>query len=189
MVMPGNIAKGPLLIRMDKFFEVENRGAAAQFLEDLQNSSDDLVTLDRKYNIIRTDEEEAHLRAHWFGSWWPDLQPVEPIVRHGISTALQVAMYDPDTWERRDLPIDSHWICTSREDIFELYVTWNARQVTLIYNSPPLPHTDYDPPIGKKERIKIVKRVGESTCETEDVKVLSSEQIVVKKIVSEHLRW
>ena len=93
--------------------------------------------------------------------------------------------------ERRDIPIDTYWICTSPEDVFKIYVCWNERQVTLIFNTPTVPLNSATSPT--KERIKIVKRVGESVGESvgenEDVEILASEHIVVKKIVSERLRW
>ncbi len=107
-----------------------------------------------------TKAEADHLRNDWFKAWWPNAQPVEPIIREGLITAMKVAIHKPgeveeDEWEEREepLPIDFYWVChpghskaspeqsstappSSPDDRVEVTVSWSDHQVTVIIHTP-----------------------------------------------------
>lgn len=81
---------------------------------------------------IWTGDEIATLQRRWFGEWWPERQPLEPIVRWGL---IQAAKKVWETEERR--PIQVLWTRVGKK--FEVSVLWSKKQVTLLIQSPPIP--------------------------------------------------
>ncbi len=74
-----------------------------------------------------------HFRSHWLSEWWPELQPIDPMLRDGLIEAITVA-------QSASLPLSGLWIQTS--DIkFETFVQRSPNQITLLVISPPVPPT------------------------------------------------
>jgi len=173
--MPALMAKGPILKRLDKLLNSAKRNQA---LNDLENSFADLVNLGSDQTTYGADRVltkqpwVSHLRDEWFKAWWPHAQPVEPIIRQGLITALKVALAKPNTPRigQQPLPIDSYWVChpghpshpTAPGQLadghpVEVSISWSSQQVTLIIHTPEPPYpnnynlTDY-------ENILVVKR-------------------------------
>ncbi|WP_218673898.1 hypothetical protein, partial [Candidatus Entotheonella palauensis] len=67
-------------------------------------------------------------------AWWKDqcLQPLEPIARASMILAFEIA------W-KRDLPVETFWICRPEETRFDTAVTWNEAQVNRLLFTPPVP--------------------------------------------------
>ncbi len=120
---------------------------------------------------LLTLQEADHIRRHWFNDpngdgsndlngpgWWRgDLQPIEPLIRHGLITAIEVAVREPGAAVDRNppLPIVFYWMChaghpyhptPNPEDVAEVAVTWSDFQVTVVIHTPD-PGTD-DPLTG-----------------------------------------
>jgi hypothetical protein len=96
----------------------------------------------------RRDADAAeHLGAHWFNEWWPDQQPVEPILQLGLIETLTKA---------RDLqlPVQALMV-TGPLDDFQVAVVEGRNQVTMVVIAP-LPPADT---IGRRSpRITLIRR-------------------------------
>jgi hypothetical protein len=80
----------------------------------------------------------GYLADYWYGAWWPQHQPVMPLVRVGLIKAIHVAnMVKPQ------LPIESHWIAAghpdSPESPFEVIVSRGDQQVSRLLLTPETP--------------------------------------------------
>ncbi|MFL6238175.1 MAG: hypothetical protein ACJ735_01600 [Actinomycetes bacterium] len=98
----------------------------------------------------RFDSDAAeHLGSHWLAEWWPEQQPVEPILRQGLVEALTLA------W-RNELPVQALMV-TGDGRGFQVAVVHGASQVTMIIMAPPPPPET----IGRRsDRITLVRREG-----------------------------
>jgi hypothetical protein len=88
-----------------------------------------------------------HLDAHWFNEWWPEQQPVEPILQQGVLEALTKA---------RDLqlPVQALMMTSERDD-FQVAIVEGRSQVTMVVIAP-LPPSET---IGRRSpRITLVRR-------------------------------
>src|SRR5919109_5430884 len=99
----------------------KNPSTRDAFLAALKDTGRDYVTILHDFGLLEPNppEEamqpnkfEAHLRKHWFpedpyayGAWWPEWQPIEPILRRGCISALEEA-------QKHDWPIDGYWVST-----------------------------------------------------------------------------
>ncbi|HJY84516.1 MAG TPA: hypothetical protein VKK81_25975 [Candidatus Binatia bacterium] len=137
--MPEVIAKGPILKRLEARYR--DRVKLQERITALKESPDDLPTLGRQRGVL-TEAEAEHLRRDWFSrdGWWPDAYPIEPILRYGLIAALEEAM-------KRSLPVDAYWVCSSPHDSFQVDITWSEQQLTVIFNSPPVPAAYRDDPL------------------------------------------
>ncbi|MBI3800439.1 MAG: hypothetical protein HY268_26120 [Deltaproteobacteria bacterium] len=137
--MPEVIAKGPILKRLEARYR--DRVKLQDRLTALKDSSDDVATLGRQRGVL-TEVEAEHLRKDWFSrdGWWPHAYPIEPILRHGLIVALEEAV-------KRSLPIDAYWVCSSPHNSFQVNITWSEQQLTVIFNSPPVPAEYQDNPL------------------------------------------
>ena len=137
--MPEAIAKGPILKRLEGRYR--ERAKLQDRIDALKNASEDLATLGRKRGVL-TETEAKHLRDDWFSKtgWWPGAHPIEPIVRWGLITALEEAM-------KRNLPLDASWVCSNEHSSFQVDVTWSDQQLTVLFNSPPVPEAYQDNPL------------------------------------------
>jgi hypothetical protein len=137
--MPEVIAKGPILKRLEARYR--DRVKLQERITALRESPDDLATLGRRRGVL-TEAEAAHLRRDWFSpdGWWPEAHPIEPILRHGLITALEEAT-------KRSLPVDAYWVCSSPHYSFQVDITWSDQQLTIIFNSPPVPAAYQDNPL------------------------------------------
>jgi len=96
----GNVSKGHLLGRLDTVSR--DPAKLNQILDDLRNAPDDLAGIYHKHGILRTAEEISHIRHHWCAAWFPQSQPLEPLLRQGFITAIETALRDPDTGTVRE---------------------------------------------------------------------------------------
>jgi hypothetical protein len=126
-----------------------NPSARDAFLEALRSDpARDYVTSLRDFGLLepnrpemahQPNRQEAHLRKHWFpkdpnayGAWWPEWQPIEPILRRGCIKALEAA-------QQHNWPIDGYWISTGNRVAVGIGVDAQAQQITLIRVTPPCP--------------------------------------------------
>lgn len=115
------------------------------FLSALKNPQQEYVQVLVDYASL-TPGEANFLRQYWFNPdwaearsncWWPEHQPIEPVIRYGMIKAIELAMRDPDTGRERTLPIHSYWVCCSSQ--FEVTVACSQHQVTRINLTPRVP--------------------------------------------------
>jgi hypothetical protein len=164
-VISGNIFKGPIHARIDALVNhrdehgvFDKRGL---FLDALRDWGQDYVQILQGHTEVPADQA-LYLRNTWYNQdpatgWWPEHQPIQPIIRQGLIRALEVAMQNPDTGERRDLPLDSYWII-GRGDQFEAVVTWSNYQVTRLLITPPSPRPRALNPLPAESSIYVIRR-------------------------------
>ena len=175
-----NLVKGIVNTKIDVLVNQPDKAGGFdkrdEFLQALNNWAQDFLEI-LKYHAGVTPKEADYLREYWFDPnwadpnsecWWREKQPIEPIIRQGLITAINVATRDPDsvatpdpeTWAKRAkaLPIDSYWIYSGYNQ-FEVIVTWSDYQVTRMILTPPAPEDaplDERPKTGKA-RIHVVR--------------------------------
>jgi hypothetical protein len=170
--MPEVLAKGPILINLDRV--LSNRSKRARLKTALRNPALSLEEIAATHEIALTQEERDHLQQHWFGEndnggeWWPGAQPVSRILRPALSALIQKL-------DETGLPADCYWVCDPghgqhepgrhdygephepQEEIIEATTSWTNRQVTFIIFTPHPPRL-YDPhPDSVEENILITK--------------------------------
>jgi hypothetical protein len=164
-VISGNIFKGPVHARVDALVNHQDEHGVFDkreaFLTALKDWSRDYVQILVEYTELPNDQA-VYLRNTWYNldpavGWWPEHQPIQPIIRQGLIKAIEVAMEDPDTKKKRNLPLDSYWVL-GRSDQFEVSVTWNNYQVTRLLFTPPSPRPRTRNPLPIKARIYGVRR-------------------------------
>jgi hypothetical protein len=133
--MPEIMAKGPILKKLDDYFQKLTLGELKEQLETLQRlgpyPEDSIVAFGQglvvpgsKLEPVLTEGDANHIRNHWFNEngrgWWKEIQPIESIIRQGLISALTVAIYHPETIHYSDerklqrqlpLPIVFYWQC------------------------------------------------------------------------------
>jgi hypothetical protein len=73
----------------------------------------------------------GHFRDHWLQEWWPEAQPIEPILRAGLIEAIERGL-------AARLPLDALWVqATERQ--FEIGIGQSSTQITLLILTPPAP--------------------------------------------------
>jgi hypothetical protein len=168
--MPEVIAKGPILEELDKVLNKRgniNGKPRRQVILDALKKDDppeDLLTLAGKdpHKVKLNDGQKYHIKQHWLiDDQWLD-QPVEPIVRQALITALGKAM-------EKNLDVDSYWVCHpghggSAEPILpeplEVSVSWYGKQVTVIFHTPEPLYPLAGSTLMTPENIVVVKRGG-----------------------------
>lgn len=126
------ITRGPWVSELDRRFG----GEPAQFIP---NYEDALRRLGAESNTSLRDlaadrmgeEVAAHFNDDWLSSWWPEAQPIEPILRAGLIEALRLGL-------AARLPLHALWIQATDRD-FEVGISQSASQITLIFLTPPVP--------------------------------------------------
>jgi hypothetical protein len=95
----------------------------------------------------RDGDRAEHLERHWFNEWWPEQQPVEPILQQGLIEALTKA-------RDLELPLQALMV-TGQLDDFQVAVVEGRSQVTMIVIAPlPPPDT-----VGRRSpRITLIRR-------------------------------
>jgi hypothetical protein len=131
--MPGYLAKGAIHKKVDPLVNDRNLLERRQsLLTALKDWSRDYVQLLMEYAGL-TEAEADYLRQTWYnprGGWWPEHQPIEPIIRQSLITAIELAV-------ERNLPLDSYWLCIG--DQFQVIVACSDHQVTRLILTPPSP--------------------------------------------------
>jgi hypothetical protein len=162
------ISKGIVHEKVDRLLNSPKTNPTRQaFIDAIQDwSKDYLEVLEMMAGV--TKREIEYLREYWFDPnwadlhsecWWREHQPIEPIVRQGLITAIDVATRDPETGAERPEPlaVDSYHIYGERNH-FESLVTWTDKQVTRIVLTPPHPQDAKVAPREGSACIKVIKR-------------------------------
>ncbi|MBI3796854.1 MAG: hypothetical protein HY268_07790 [Deltaproteobacteria bacterium] len=174
-VMPERIGKGPILRKLNKRYQqIDKHADRLGRLLDPANAAKDVADIgadpDADNVKVLAVGEKTHMKDHWFkpkntanpDAYWSELYTA-PILKQGLITALKEA-------DDRELPLETLWICSGPpspndpDDCrFEVFVTWNSRQVTLIIHSPDLPGAAYtDPSSYFEEKMWVVKRINKT---------------------------
>ncbi len=176
MGMPGSIAQGPILLKVDA--AANDPAKREAFLADLNTWTDDYVEVLEKHARLTAGEVD-YLKKSWFNpeGLWPDLQPIESPHRQGLITAIDVA-----TEDEAQLPIASYWVCVSTH--FEIILTRTQQQVTRLIITPFPPNwggqrlSDQIAPIWS---IRAAGLRGEQIVQTENQEV---PVIIVRPLIS-----
>jgi hypothetical protein len=199
--MPEMLSKGDIFAKLDERYKnvpIDDLKARLKALQDLPPYPKGNIATFGETGVQRsgalTPADAQHIRAHWFNDpagdgsndphgpgWWRgDLQPVEPIIRQGLITAIDAALndydQDPPAERQNPLPIVFYWVChaghphravhaADSNDAIEVAVSWSDQQVTCIIHTPD-PTTDpkhphpavNDPRLTGTEPIFVVKR-------------------------------
>jgi hypothetical protein len=173
--MPEVISKGSIFRKLETV--LNNRPNRPTILAALQAGTPILpIASTAPHDLGLTAGEQTHLQQDWLTdpNWL--VQPVEPIVRKALETALERAM-NPTTGAPPALPrplqldIDCYWICHPghgsappsgggpRHDLpepLEISISWNGHQVTVLFHTP---EPDNPPaPVSNLEDIVVVKQ-------------------------------
>lgn len=173
-VMPEMMSKGPILKKLDARYKNPGLAALQARLATLQPQNANLGTLMQSIPAF-TAPELNHVCDDWFNrngqGWWPHIQPIEPMIRHGLITAIEAAIRVPGASVDRPepgLPIVFYWICHTghsnppaphkpgADDAVEVAVSWSEQQVTLVIHTPDPPQRD---PLTGTDPIFVVKRI------------------------------
>jgi hypothetical protein len=149
-----HVSQGPIMRKID--IMANDLSQRENFLAALRDPKQGYVDILAYFGPLTpgaelTPYELKALREYWFDPhwedpksecWWKDHQPIEPIIRQGLIKAIEVASEDPDSKQKRNLLIDSHWVCIG--DQFEVTVTCSGDHVTRINLTPLI--REYSPP-------------------------------------------
>jgi hypothetical protein len=135
---PGYLAKGAIHKKVDPLVGGRNNLERRQaLLTALKDWSRDYIQILMEYTGL-TRAEADYLRKTWYnprGGWWPEHQPIEPIIRQSLITAIELAA-------ERNLPLDSYWLAVG--DQFQVIVACSDHQVTRLILTPPAPEAAAD---------------------------------------------
>lgn len=139
----GHVSKGPIHTKVDALVNhKDSKGQfdkRAAFLDAIINRAN---TPDAYRQILETQaevtrEESDYLRDIWYNEgprrWWPEVQPIYPVLRQGLIKALQEA--------GQHLVLDSYWMPIAGDSVIETIIVKSAVQVTRIVVTPASPRT------------------------------------------------
>jgi hypothetical protein len=124
------ITRGPWVSELDRRFG----GAPEQFLPNYEDTLRRLEAQDTMTDLAaeRVGQDAAsHFGDDWLGSWWPQAQPIEPILRRGLIEAMKKGL-------AARLPLSALWIQATDSE-FEIGISQSATQITLLFITPPAP--------------------------------------------------
>lgn len=136
----GHISKGPVHSKIDALVNHKDKSQfdkRATFLEAMINQAN---SSELYREILRTQagvsqRESDYLRDTWYDTktkvWWPEMQPIYPILRQGLIKALQEA--------GQDLLLDSYWAPVAGNSVIETIIVKSAVQVTRLIVTPISP--------------------------------------------------
>ena len=179
--MPGHVAKGPILERIDELSKDKTRFEEA-FTE--LKTNEDLIYLGKHYDILLPDKkgeqkEADHVKNLWFQNWWPEQQLVAPVARAGLLKAMKLSI---DT----SRPLDCYWVCAGSQ--FELVTTLSDDQVTLLILTPHPPvsyaNFEYNEPPDEYDPIWVTKHAsaGVNDGEVEEAQTVSVAGVVTTRL-------
>ncbi len=127
-VMPGTVAKPPLLERLDQLSsdKVEFE-TAYNDLKTTNPTVNDLIQWGWNHDLIETKAEENHLRNHWLGNWWPTYTTKEAVIKHGLLKAFELAI-------DQQKHFDCYWVCSGA--YFQVLSLLSPHQVTVLVLTP-----------------------------------------------------
>ena len=100
-----------------------------------------------------TQAQASHFLNHWLGTWWPNLS-VADTLRRGIVEAITCAK---NANNGQGLPMEFFWVCV-QDNIFQVYFSLGAQQVTVIILTPPPPPSYNRPALSDPDDLWVVKR-------------------------------
>ncbi len=144
---PEVIAKGSILRRLEAAFN--NRPNRPPILAALQAGTPLLtITSTAPHDLGLTAGERTHLQQDWLTNPNWLAQPADGVVRQALVTALLRAMNPatgapPPGPPGHQLDIDFYWMCWGTAPPggkpLEVSISWNPRQVTVIFVTPEAP--------------------------------------------------
>lgn len=194
--MSAHISKGPVHRAVDWVVNHQNKDGEfdmrQRFLDDLESSREYLDILNealrsflRKEGLPsqwadkRADFLTGYLADYWYGAWWPQHQPVMPLVRVGLIKAIHVA-----NMGKPQLPIESHWIAAGHPESpaspFEVMVSRGDQQVTRLLLTPETPMAADLRLLEESADIWIVKRGPVGAWEVEEVGELGQRAVTTR---------
>ena len=157
--MPGKITKGHILATIEKWVNTGVDTGDYSRPDEAKSKLGDVSTYPTLASalgalsppLVFSSPQQQHVLNHWLDpkdGWWPRHQPVGPILRRGFYEACDLVL-------RKKGLLDIHWICQAQD--FDIFLTWNGRQVNMLISTPPPPNGDTLPrPVS--ETILVVRR-------------------------------
>lgn len=177
--MPEMLSRGPNLLALDQLLvagstrdavlvELEKLAAMPNF--DNPNAPADQINLRKAFVALSMDVNSKvfnaaagqHFNDDWLNedeknTWWPNAQPVAPVLIKGYITAIKIAQGAAGTPRAGQGPLDieSLWVCTPPKDQdagteqtgrVHVGITWSAKLVVVIIYTPRLPDRAVTPP-------------------------------------------
>jgi hypothetical protein len=194
--MSAHISNGPVHRAADWVVNHRNKDGEfdkpQRFLDDLESNREYLDILNETLrSLLRTEglpSQWADKRAdlltgfladYWYGSWWPQHQPVMPLVRVGLIKAIHVA-----NMVKLQLCIESHWITAgpaeSASSPFEVIVSHGDNQVTRLLLTPETPLAADLRLLEELADIWIIKRGPVGAWEVEEVGELGQRAVTTR---------
>jgi hypothetical protein len=145
----------PYFITKGTFFRAAEKvlrdpAQAREALDVLLSDDPDLTALADKQGLLASTAEAAHFREAVFGNWWPELQPIQPIIARGFQEALRESL-------ERGLPLDIYLISWEPVEA-KVVVLTSEQQVTVIAFLPRPPTFTYRDPTDDPN-IKVIEKV------------------------------
>ena len=103
------------------------------------------------------DAAAAHFADDWLGNWWPEAQPIEPVLRAGLVEALKRGL-------ATRLPLCALWV-QATDGAFEIGISQSDKQITLLFLTPPAPSEPGGPPDEPGDVTIVSRRNGEVVVE------------------------
>jgi hypothetical protein len=194
--MSAHLSKGPVHRAVDWVVNHQNRDGEfdmrQRFLDDLESNRDYLDILNDAMRSFlraeglppqwadkRADFLTSYLAEYWYCTWWPQHQPVMPLVRVGLIKAINVAnMVKPQ------LPIESQWIAAGPADSptspFEVIVARGDQQVTRLLLTPETPMAADPRFLEELADVWIIKRGPVGAWEVEEVGELGQRAVTTR---------
>jgi hypothetical protein len=196
--MSAHLSKGPVHRAVDWVVNHRSRDGAfdrrGRFLDDLESNRDYFDILNEVLRAFlraeglppdradkRADVLIKYLAQYWYRSWWPQHQPVLPLVRAGLIKTINVA-----NTVKPQLPIESQWVAAGPHDSaaspFEVIVSRGDHQVTRLLLTPETPMAADPDLLEELADVWVIKRGPVGAWEVEDVGELG------QRVVSTRLR-
>lgn len=174
------LGKGPLMYAIEQSLnELDWRAqeGLARQLDDQPSRQPGLIDILGAAGLGRDTAGYRHLNDHWLSpstGWWPHLQPIEPLIRHGMAQAIRTNLASVG---RRGRPVPFALYTLCGPDIFEVVFALCTRlegrrkvatHMNLFFVTPPIPEGGNFENLTRFEDIWVVRgqvRQGESLVE------------------------
>ncbi len=132
------VSKGPPIQLLDQFFGGPTENYMLHYEEALAKLNSPVpVPLGALAEARVGPEAASHFTQDWLTDWWPEAQPVGPILVQGLIEAITQA-------QAASLPMNFLWVTAASQDQFEVGISASAVQVTVLFLTP-LPPGDPGP--------------------------------------------
>ena len=194
--MSAHISRGPVHRAVDWVVNHRNRDGEfdlrQRFLDDLESNRDYLDLLNEALRSFlraeglppqqadkRAEFLTSYLAQYWYGEWWPQHQPVLPLVRLGLIKAIKVA-----NKVKPQLPMESQWIAAGPHDSpispFEVIVARGDHQITRLLLTPETPMRAEQGLLEELSDVWIVKRGPVGDWEVEEAGQLGQRAVTTR---------